>query len=74
MIIKTCAYVDDRCILTFRDCDFHISLPINDDPGLQPGDELIITNTRIWRIIRYYKPDLNINFIDDDDLPFPDVF
>lgn len=73
MVVKNVTYANGRCILSLVDSNFEISFPITDDPGIMPHDEIIMTNSMIWKLIRIERP---YNFIDDDisDLPFPEVF
>lgn len=70
MIVKSVTYSNGRCFISLVGSNFEISFPINDDPGICPRDEIIMTNSMIWKIIRYEKK----SSIFDDDLPFPDVY
>lgn len=67
MFIKNVKYSNGKCILSFKDANWKISLPIKDDPGLCPNDELIITDTRIWKIVRLYCADPETEFIPDNE-------
>lgn len=77
MKVKNIWYVDDRCVCSFENSNIRISIPICDDPGLCPKDEIIMTNSMIWKLFRYEKiPSFmnDNNSYDSDDLPFPDSF
>lgn len=70
MVVKDVIYSNGRCVLSLVNSVFEISFPITDDPGIYPGDELVITNSMIWKIVR----NVNISSDDIDDLPFPEVY
>lgn len=69
MIVKSVTYSNGKCFISFVDSNFEISFPIRDDPGICPRDEIIMTNSMIWMIIR----DDRKSSIFDDELPFPEV-
>lgn len=69
MIVKSVTYSSGRCFISLVDSNFEISFPISDDPGICPRDEIIMTNSLIWKIIRYERK----SSIFDDELPFPEV-
>lgn len=73
MVVKNVTYDKGRCILSLVDSNIEISFPITDDPGICPRDEIIMTNSLIWKIIRIER---NYNSYEDyiDDLPFPEVY
>lgn len=78
MVVKNVTYSNGRCIVSLVDSNFEISFPITDDPGIMPRDEIIMTNSMIWKIVRYERPchisDCYLCDDDIDDLPFPEVF
>lgn len=73
MVVKNVSYANGRCIISLIDSNFEISFPITDDPGIMPYDEIIMTNSMIWKIIRIER---NFESYEDyiDDLPFPEVY